>query len=147
MLPKIGSEGFSNVGGKWKAVVVASLAAYGDHAGPPIDIVELQNNDFACPQPQSGQEEKDCLITTTDGAAQITSLNNSFDLFRLEVPWHFFESPCGHSRNGPCEVTFRFAVLKEKSEEGTEGRHHQLGCSGTTGTGAPQQETRNIVRN
>jgi hypothetical protein len=45
---QVGSDRFSHIRRKWKAVVVTSLATYGERAAPPVDIVEIQGDYFAC---------------------------------------------------------------------------------------------------
>jgi hypothetical protein len=137
-LSQVGSDRFSHIGRKRKPVVITSLATYREYTGPPVDIVEFQGDYFACSQPQAGQEKHDCVITTTNRCTAIASMDDPFDFFRLKVPRNFSESPCSHGRNGPSEFTLDLSVPEEKPEEGTEGCHHQLGRSGTTGTGVPQ---------
>jgi hypothetical protein len=103
-----------------------------------VDIVQFQDDYFACSQSQPSEEKNDCVITTTDRPAAIAGLDDPFDLIRLKVLRHFSESPCGHGWNGACELALGLSVPEEKPEEGTEGCHHELGRSGTTGTGIPQ---------
>jgi hypothetical protein len=66
ILPEVGSDCLSDIVGKREAIVVASLAAHRKHTDSPINIAEFQGDDFACPQSQASQEQKDRVITTPD---------------------------------------------------------------------------------
>ena len=119
ILTQVSRDRLSDVGRKRKLVVITSLATHREHTGPPIDIIEFQSDDFARSEPQAGQEQKDCVIPTSNRCAAIASLDHPFDFLRLKILRHFRQPPGSHGRNGPCEVTFGLSVSEEKPAEGT----------------------------
>jgi hypothetical protein len=146
ILPQVGRDRFSDITRKRKAIVVTSLATHRKHSGPPIDIVEFQGDDLTCTQPQAGQEQKDCVITAADRGAPITSLDDPLDLVLLNVPGQLGMSPGWHGRNGRRQVAIDLPLSEEKPEEGAKCCYHQLGNSGTAGTGMTEQKTRDVIR-
>ena len=101
ILPQVNSDRLSDILRKRKVVVITSLATHREHTGPPIDIIEFQSDDFARSQPQAGQEEKDCVIATSNRCAAIARPDNPFDLIRLQMFGHASEPPGSHGRNVP----------------------------------------------
>jgi hypothetical protein len=127
---EVNSDGFADIRRKWKAVMIASLAAHRKHAGPPIDVVEFQGNDFARSQPKAGQQQNNGAITARDGSIPLASVDHLLDFCWREILGHLRQSPCRHPRNRSCEIRLCLSVLEEKPKEGTQGWHYQFDCAG-----------------
>jgi hypothetical protein len=119
--------------------VVVTAFPTGDHLNPAGTV----HGGLAV---EPGQEKKDRTITAGDGrVSAVASMEKSFDVFRREIFWQLSEPPCRHRRHGPCEITFGLSVLKQKSAEGAQSRHHQLGNSWTTRASVPLDETGDVL--
>ena len=64
MVAEVDGHGFADISGKRKTIVIAALAPHHQHASPPIDVIELQGDDFAGSQAQAGQQKNDGVIAT-----------------------------------------------------------------------------------
>ena len=75
---QIGCESRADIHGQWHPVVQQALAANQDLAGPPIDIIKLEGNDFASAEAEAGEQEKDGVVAASSRclpvAASITML-------------------------------------------------------------------------
>src|SRR5262245_7005369 len=118
MVPEVDGQGFADVGGQRQAGVPASLAPHLQLAGSPIDVIELQGEDLARPQPQAGQEEEEGAIAAGGAAVPPASTDDPFDLFGGEVLRQYGGPPLRHGRDGPGEVGLRLPAQEEESEEG-----------------------------
>jgi hypothetical protein len=145
MVPEVGGQGFADVGGQRQAGVLASLAPHLQLAGPPIDVIELQGEDLARPQPQAGQKEEDGAIAAVGAVVPLASTDDPFDLFGGEVLRQFGGPPLRHGRDGPGEVALRLPAQEEKSKEGAQGGHHHLGHGGAARASVSQEETRDVA--
>jgi hypothetical protein len=146
ILTKVRRNRFPDVGRKRKLIVITSLPTHREHAGPPIDIAQFQGKDFARAESQASKQQKQCIIPATNRGVPIASLDHPFHFLRLKIPRHFSQPPGSHGRKGPCEVTLGLSESEQKPTERTQRRHHQLRHSGITGSGVPQHEVGDVVR-
>jgi len=62
----------------------ATFAANDQLTGPPTNVIELEKRDLSCPESESGEQQYDGVIATTDRGRLVRRGQHTIDVFRRE---------------------------------------------------------------
>ena len=99
--------------------MIIALAAEGDRARAPVDIVKREPGDLAAPQAEPDQQGQNRQIAAADWCAGIACGKKAPHLIGLEPLGQPGEPAAGDHRHGTDERPFRDAVQMQKAEERT----------------------------
>ena len=101
----------------------------GHLAGFPIDIFQIERNNFSGPQAQSGEQQQDGVISPAQRRLAITTTQDA--LYRSW--WEEFRQcrprPIGYGGHAGSQIQRDFSVVPQVAEKGSECRHQQFGSS------------------
>src|SRR5208282_1101328 len=69
---QITCNGFCNIRRERQLRPSSTLAAHGDSCFFPINVLEFQPDNLACPQTKPGQKQQDGVVAPTQGSSEIT---------------------------------------------------------------------------
>jgi len=115
-------DGIADLLGQRQACLTTSLATYTDCGFSPVDIPETEMDDISRPKPQASEEKQNRSISSADGCGRITGSDDSFDVFREDVPRKRGKPPEGQGGNGCIQAGGAVPFTDEKAKEHAESR-------------------------
>jgi hypothetical protein len=123
---QIGGHSFTDIARQRELASNGSLSAYQQRTRVPVDVVELQSDDFTTAQTQSRQEQQDGVIAPTDRRGARTGVKHALHIVRCQVLWDIDEAPPSDCWNRRRQVARRLAGLPQKPEERAQCRRMEL---------------------
>jgi hypothetical protein len=85
---QIGCERLTDIHRQGHPVVQQTLTANEDLAGPPVEVIELESNDFPSTETEAGEQEKDGVIAAAGRCLTVTATEHTVDFIRKKVFRH-----------------------------------------------------------
>ena len=85
---QIGCERLTDIHRQGHAVVQQTLTKNEDLASPPVDIIELESNDFPSTETEAGEQEKDRVIAAAGRRLTVAATEHTVDFIWKKVFRH-----------------------------------------------------------
>jgi hypothetical protein len=126
---QICGDSLANIGGQRHLGGPTSFAVNGHLADVPIDIFQVERNDFSGPQAQPGEQHQNCVVAPADGRSPITPTQ-----YALDRSWWKKSGQCGlrpirHSGHARRQIHYDVSAVLEVATKGAECCHQQFGSS------------------
>jgi hypothetical protein len=122
-------DGLADIGRQRHWCGPTTFTVHGHLAGFPIDIFQIERNNFSGPQAQPGEQQQDRAISPAQRRLAITTIHNVLYRSRWEKLGQCGLRPIRDNRHASGQIQRDFSAITEVTEKGSEGRHEQFGSS------------------
>jgi hypothetical protein len=124
---QIPHQGFANVVRDRETLVPRPLASFDVNlSGVPVDIVERQLYDLTGPKAQPREQKQDCMIAASSRRFLVATLQETFDVSRLQELRDSGEPPKRHGWHTCSEIDIDLPLEVKIAEERAQHRRHHL---------------------
>ena len=83
---QIGSQRRADVRGQWQRGRLSALPPNADLPGTPVDIIQVQTNNFTGPYAEPREQKQNGIVPTADGSLLVAALQNAFHVGGRKKP-------------------------------------------------------------
>ena len=123
---QVGGHGLADIARQRELTADRSFSAHEQLTGVPIDVVELQSDDFAPAQTQSREQQQDGVIAPADRRGARTRVEHPLHVVGRQVLRHVDEAPSPDRWNRRRQIALGLPRLPQKPEKGAQRRRMEL---------------------
>jgi len=121
---QIGGEGLSHVDRQGQESGLATLAANGYQALLPIDVLQVQSDHLAGPEPQPGKQQQNRVVPSADGRLSITTIQHPLHRICGKEFGEGRERPSWDGRHAGRQIGGHVSAVQQVTEERPKRRDH-----------------------
>lgn len=117
IMTQIGGQRRANVRWQRQRSRLPALSANEDLPGTPVDIVQIQPNDFTSPYTEPGEQKQKGMIPPAGRSFSIATFQNAFHVGGRKIPWQRGQRPVGDGRHTTGKILGDRAAVSQIAEE------------------------------
>jgi hypothetical protein len=107
----------ADIHGERQLGTAASLSAYCDGPGLPVQVLQSESGDLTGTQPQSGEQKNNCKIPLALRRLSVAGCQHQLDLLSGKGSGYRRERPVCDGRNTRCEVGIQISAISCESQK------------------------------